>query len=103
MVRDAEMHAGEDETKRGIVKVRNEAEVLIYSAEQTLKDHGDNVSADDRQMIEESLKSLKELVATGDAEPDDIRRAIERLSVAVYKIAELMYNATANKDFNGAK
>jgi len=103
MVRDAETHAGEDETKRGVVKVRNEAEVLIYSAEQTLKDHGDNVSADDRQMIEESLKSLKELVATGDAEPDDIRRAIERLSVAVYKIAELMYNATANKDFNGAK
>ena len=103
MVRDAETHAGEDETKRGVVKVRNEAEVLIYSAEQTLKDHGDNVSADDRQMIEESLKSLKELVATGDAEPDDIRRAIERLSVAVYKIAELMYNATANKDFNGGK
>jgi molecular chaperone DnaK len=103
MVRDAETHAGEDETKRGIVKVRNEAEVLIYSAEQTLKDHGDNVSANDRQMIEESLKSLKELVAKGDAEPDDIRRAIERLSVAVYKIAELMYSATANKDFNGGK
>jgi len=103
MVRDAEDHAVEDDAKRGSVKVRNEAEVLIYSAEQTLKDHGDSVSADDRQMIEESLKSLKELIAAGNAEPDDIRRACERLSIAVYKIAELMYNATANKDFSGGK
>jgi len=101
MVRDAEDHAVEDDAKRGIVKVRNEAEVLIYSAEQTLKDHGDSVSADDRQMIEESLKSLKELIAAGNAEPDDIRRACERLSIAVYKIAELMYNAAANKDSGG--
>jgi molecular chaperone DnaK len=101
MVRDAEDHAVEDDAKRGSVKVRNEAEVLIYSAEQTLKDHGDSVSADDRQMIEESLKSLKELIAAGNAEPDDIRRACERLSIAVYKIAELMYNAAANKDSGG--
>ena len=36
----------------GAVKIRNEAEVLIYSAEQTLRDHGDSVSADDRETIE---------------------------------------------------
>jgi molecular chaperone DnaK len=103
MVHEAETHASEDETKRGGIKIRNEAEVLVYSAEQTLKDHGDNVSAEDRQMIEESLKSLKELLATPDADPGDIRKASERLSIAVYKIAELMYNATANKDFVGGK
>jgi molecular chaperone DnaK len=101
MVKDAETHAGEDETKRGIVKVRNEAEVLIYSAEQTLKDHGDNVSKDDRRVIEDTLQVLKDLVADPNAEIDDIKRSTEKLSIAVYKIAELMYNASANKDFVG--
>ena len=32
---------------------------------------------------------------------DEMKKAIERLSIAVYKIAELMYNATANKDYSG--
>jgi molecular chaperone DnaK len=101
MVQDADTHAAEDELKRGIIKVRNEAEVLIYSAEQTLKDHGESVSADDRQTIDEALKTLKDLVGDPNAEIDDIKRATEKLSIAVYKIAELMYNATANKDFVG--
>jgi molecular chaperone DnaK len=103
MVHDAEEHAVDDESKRGSVKVRNEAEVLIYSAEQTLKDHGDSVSANDRETIEESLKALKDLVADSSSQADDIKRASERLSIAVYKIAELMYNASANKDFAGGK
>ena len=103
MVHDAEEHAVDDESKRGSVKVRNEAEVLIYSAEQTLKDHGDAVSSSDRETIEESLKTLKDLVADSNSQADDIKRAIERLSIAVYKIAELMYNASANKDFVGGK
>jgi molecular chaperone DnaK len=101
MVQDAETHAAEDEEKRGIVRVRNEAEVLVYSAEQTLHDHGDRVSGSDRETIEAALKELKELVANPDAELDAIKKATERLSIAVYKIAELMYNTTANREFVG--
>ncbi len=101
MVHDAEEHAVDDESKRGSVKIRNEAEVLIYSAEQTLKDHGESVSAEDRETIGESLKALKDLVADSNSQADDIKRASERLSIAVYKIAELMYNASANKNSVG--
>jgi molecular chaperone DnaK len=101
MVKDAEAHAAEDEEKRSIVKVRNEAEVLIYSAEQTIKEHGASVSENDRETIDQALKTLKEVLSLPEADPDEIRRASERLSIAVYKIAELMYNTTANKDFVG--
>jgi molecular chaperone DnaK len=103
MVRDAETHAAEDELKRGSIKIRNEAEVLIYSAEQTIREHGGNVSGSDRETIDQTLKTLKDLIAMSDADPEDIKKAIERLSIAVYKIADLMYNATTNKDFVGGK
>jgi len=103
MVREAETHAAEDEQKRGSVRVRNEAEVLVYSAEQTLREYGENVSGSDRETIEQALQALKETIAMPDAHPEDITKASERLSIAVYKIAELMYNATANKDFIGGK
>jgi molecular chaperone DnaK len=101
MVRDAEEHAAEDEQKRSGVKIRNDAEVLIYSSEQTLREHGESVSEEDRSIIEESLRQLRELVAAPDADLGEIKRASERLSIAVYKIAEVMYNTSAGKDFEG--
>ena len=75
--------------------------MLIYSAEQTLKDHGDSVSQSDRETIDDALATLKALAAKPDAELDEMKKAIERLSIAVYKIAELMYNATASRDYSG--
>jgi len=57
------------------------------------------VSGSDRQAIEDALGTLKGLLADQNADLDDMKRATERLSIAVYKIAELMYNSTANKDF----
>jgi molecular chaperone DnaK (HSP70) len=38
MIKAAEYHATEDEHRRGGVKIRNDAEVLIYSSEQTIRD-----------------------------------------------------------------
>jgi molecular chaperone DnaK len=98
MIKDAEDHATEDEHRRAGVKIRNDAEVLIYSSEQTIRDHGGSVSDADREMIEESLRTLKALVAGQDADLDEVKRASERLSIAVYKIAESMYNTSAGRD-----
>ena len=101
MVRDAEEHAEEDMRKKEAVKVRNEAEILIYSTEQTLKEHSDVIDETDKRIIEEALSDLKELMEKDDAELDEIRKATEKLSTAVYKIAELMYNSSADKGFIG--
>ncbi len=98
MVKDAEEHAMEDEQKRRVARVRNEAEILIYSTEKTLEEHLDMIPEDDRVVIEGSLHDLKELVRSEDSEPEDIRRSAENLSTAVYKIAELMYHHASTDD-----
>lgn len=100
MIRDAEEHAAEDELRRTSIKVRNDAEVLIYSAEQTMREHGDLVSDTDREIISESMKTLRELLDNPQSSPDDIKRASEKLSISVYKIAEALYNSSAAKDFS---
>jgi molecular chaperone DnaK len=101
MIKDAEEHAAEDEEKRQSVKVRNEAEILVYSTEQTLTEHADKIDDNDRESITASLEKLKELLENQHADPADLRRATESLSAAVYRIAELMYNSTASEDFVG--
>lgn len=102
MVKDAEEHALEDEKKRRVARVRNEAEILLYSTEKTLEEHASMIPDDDRIVIEGSVHELRELVNSEDSDPEDIRRSAENLSTAVYKIAELMYHhATTDSDSLG--
>ncbi len=96
MIEEAEEFAVEDEIRREKVKVLTEAEILIYSTEQTLEEHGENIDKEDRENIESSLSDLKEKLESGE-DPDEIRKSTEKLSTAVYKIAELMYNTTTEK------
>jgi molecular chaperone DnaK len=101
MVQDAEEHAAEDEAKRQVVKIRNEAEILVYSTEQTLQEHADKIDESDREGIIASLEKLKELLKDTNADHDEVRKASESLSAAVYRIAELMYNTTSGDGFTG--
>ena len=99
MVKDAEEHAFEDEKKRKVARVRNEAEILLYSTEKTLEEHASMIPDDDKIVIEGSVHELSELIKSEDSDPEDIRKSAENLSTAVYKIAELMYHqATTDSD-----
>lgn len=98
MIKEAEEHAVEDIKKKEAVKIRNDAEILIYSTEQTLAEHLDIVDESDRMIIEDALAELKSLLEKSD-DLDEIKKATEKLSTAVYKIAELMYNSTPDDSF----
>ena len=89
--------------KRSKVRVRNEAEILMYSTQQTLEEHGDTISKEDKEQIEMALKDLKKLMKKKEEDIDEIKKATETLSTAVYKIAELMYNTTAKQEFVGSE
>ncbi len=99
MVSDAETHAIEDAEKKDIVRVRNEAEILLYSTEQTLSEHGDRIPDNDKDRITRHMQELKDLMKGESPDPGEIRKATQSLSAAVYKIAELMYHSTASDGF----
>ena len=55
MVSEAEQFAEEDKTRREAAEAKNQAESLIHSTEQQLKEHGDKVSAEVKTEIETAL------------------------------------------------
>ena len=89
MVHDAEEHAAEDKAKREEIELRNQADSLVYTTEKTLREHGDKLDAADRGQIDEAMSKLKETLKSGDA--DAIKRDMEGLQQASYKLAEKMY------------
>ncbi len=89
MVHDAESHAAEDTAKREEIELRNQADSLVYTTEKTLKEHGDTLDAAEKTAIDDAIKTLNETLKDGDAEA--IKRDMEALQTASYKLAEKMY------------
>jgi molecular chaperone DnaK len=96
MVTDAEAHASEDESKRKIIDLRNQADQMVYATEKTLKEHGDKVDAKTRGEIEQAVNRLKD-VQKGD-DPSAIEKAMEAVTAASHRLAEEVYkSASAEK------
>ncbi len=92
MQKDAEEHAEEDKNQRELIEARNRADQLAYSTEQTLEEHGDKLSEDDKKAIEDAVNELKESAKGEDK--DDIDSKIEKLQKASYKLGEVVYEQT---------
>lgn len=89
LVKDAELHAGEDKKKKELVEARNSADSLIYSTEKSIKDLGDKVDADTKKNVDEIVPQLKKAMEGEDVA--EINRLSEELSQAAHKLAEAMY------------
>jgi molecular chaperone DnaK len=92
MVKDAEANAEADKKRRGLVEARNQAEALVHSAEKSLKDYGDKVSADDRKAIEDAIAELK-TAAEGD-DSEEIKAKTNTLAEVSMKLGQAMYEAS---------
>ena len=89
MTREAEEHAKEDEEKKGEIETRNQADALVYQAEKALKDGGDKVPEDIKKDVEEKIKAVKDIQASGAV--DEVKQKTEELSSVLSKIGESMY------------
>jgi len=92
MVKDAEAHSAEDKERKALVEAKNQGEALVHSAEKSLKDYGDKVSAADKSAIETALTDLKSAIEGDNA--DAIKEKTNALAQASMKLGEAMYAAS---------
>ena len=91
MIKEAEEHAEDDKVKREGVETKNQAESLVNQIEKSLSEHGDKVSEDEKQSIENDLSSLKEALENDDVEA--IKTKTEALSMSSMKLGEAIYQS----------
>ena len=98
MQEDAEVHAEEDAKKKMLVDEKNTAEMIIFSAEKSLKEYGDKVDASLKTSVEEKITAVRALKDSTDI--DAIKKAVEELSAEMSKIGEAMSKQSANDPSN---
>ncbi len=91
MVQDAERHKEEDTQRKSQIETRNQADSLVFAAEKTLSEQGENISADLKSEIETKIESTKKALEQEDLEI--INQASTDLSQTLQKIGSEMYGA----------
>lgn len=94
MKQEAETHRADDERRHALIEMRNAAETLVYTAEKSMRENADKISAELKTALEEKIKQLKE--ATAGEDETRVKTASEELSRALSQIGEAMYNKKAD-------
>ena len=89
MVRESESHAEEDKEKREAVEARNQLDTLVYQTDKMLGENKEKLNADDLKPLEEAIAEGKSALEGEDT--DRIKKAIEQITHASHKLAEIMY------------
>lgn len=89
MVREAELHAEEDEKRLMEIETRNAADSMIYQADKTLKDFAEQIEESDKHSIEDAREALKKSLEGSDI--DDITAKTEALTNAIYAVSAKAY------------
>ncbi|NOR64515.1 MAG: molecular chaperone DnaK [Candidatus Scalindua sp.] len=95
MTKEAELHAEEDKKNREVIDALNQADQVIYSTENTLKEHGDKVDEAEKNNINQGLEKLKSAKEGKNAE--EIKKAIDELQESSHKLSQAMYEAAAKE------
>jgi molecular chaperone DnaK len=93
MVKDAEAHAGEDESRREKVEARNQLDSLVYQVEKDTAEWGDMVQESTRERLTQAVDAAKEALK-GD-ELETLTSARDELMQAFSAAGQEMYQSQA--------
>ncbi len=91
MVQDAEKHKAEDEKRKAVVELRNQADALIAQTEKAVGEMGEKLDADEKVKIETAITELKAALKDENATKEEIEAKVKTLTEASHKMAEQMY------------
>jgi molecular chaperone DnaK len=89
LIKDAELHAEDDQRKKELIDARNAADTLIYTTEKTMADLGDKLNTATRSEVQSAISDLKQ--ALKDENVTEIKRLTETLTHASHRLAESVY------------
>lgn len=101
MKKEAEAHAEEDQKRKELIELRNQADSLAWTAEKSLKDLGEKVDDATKKTVQEKIDELKKVKENDD--PAAIRRVIEEASQEMQKIGQAAYGQEAQAGTPGAQ
>ncbi|KAF7458714.1 heat shock protein [Cryptosporidium felis] len=99
MIRDAEEYRANDQAKKELIDLKNNAESLIYSVENQITSLGDKLSPEEKANLESKLSTLKSVLQDQDSAQSEnpeialhaIKDRLEELKQASWTVSQNAY------------
>jgi molecular chaperone DnaK len=95
MRQEAELYAEDDDRRRQLVTLRNQADSLFYSYESTLRDSADYLTDDLRRTAAERVSDLRSALSNRAITVEEMKQSLDALQQVLYSIGELVYQQAA--------
>ena len=96
MINDAESHAEEDEKKKKIIEVKNNADSMIYQADKLIADNKEKISEEIVSKINEQKEALKNALESDDIEK--IESELNSFQSTLQEIGQSMYTQPGGQE-----
>lgn len=90
MIKEAKEHDEDDRRRKEEVEIKNNADSLLYTTEKTLSEIGDKLDKEQKENIEEGMKSLKDALSEEGvqkikSETDNLANIIQKAGASIYQ------------------
>ena len=92
MMKDAEVHAAEDEQLREKIDLKNQADSTVFQTEKFLSENAETISAEQKQAVEAALEPVKKALEAEDYEA--MKSSLDALNEKMQAAATEMYAQT---------
>ena len=89
MRKEAEKFAEDDKKRKESVEARNNAEILVYTADKMLKEYGGKIDNETKEKIGKEIDKLRDVAKEGNSE--EIKEQIENVNKVLQEIGTKMY------------
>ena len=108
MVKDAEVHASEDEERRGKVEARNQLDSLVYQVEKDIEEWGDKVADATKERLTAAVGTAKEALkgddlGTMNSARDELMQAFSAAGQEMYQSQAAEAGEPAHAEAGGAE
>ena len=100
MIHDAKVHAKQDEEKKKLIELKNQADTLIHSTEKLMRE-ASNLPKKEKEAIDSEIANLKDTIKKDDAQI--IQASINKLQTASASISKFMSKNGANNQQKTSK
>ena len=95
MVNEAEAAREEDEKKKDLINIKNEADTMIYQTEKSISDNKDKVPQNVVDDVNAAISDLNEKITTDDTEA--IKESLEELKTKSMEIGKAIYSQSQSE------
>lgn len=99
MRQESELYADEDERRKRLVELKNQADTLFYSYETTMRDNREFINDELKVQANEKVAGLKAAIADPKISIEDMKERLDALQQTLFTIGSAVYQGVGS---NGA-